>query len=427
MKKILIFLFIIINLYNCEEIKYNHSKNENNLYFVLTSFRHGARKTFVKKDVFKNEIKDKSQLTSYGEKQHLIIGEKYRERYYNFLNLKTNTFDNSQIYVISSKSLRTKISTIKQLEGLFDSRAINQKYINYVNVHGGKSLKVYDLNNTEIQIMNELFNSCHRRKLANTPNYHKIFKETILPIFEKCYGKLNKEDHRKFCDNTISAFFEYHYNNKKDNKIGKCGFKTAKIFYDYCINRYDSMRSWNEKSAYFFYNFFKYVFKYMKNVIDGKSKIKMIMIGGHDSTVAPLMNFFHGMNIIKRTEYPHYAFNIVFELRKYNNQFYLEIYYNDILKYNQTLDKFKSILDSSKYSNINNYCKKTVNVENDINIKKENIKILKNNNYNNNYKLYICISCLYIIWFIYLFNLKLRKRRIINFKQKDIPKNMIIK
>ena len=83
----------------------------------------------------------------------------------------------------------------------------------------------------------------------------------------------------------------------------------------------------------------------------------MIMIGGHDSSVDILMNYFNGMHIINRTEYPHYAFNILMELRKYNNIFYIEIYYNDILKYNQTLDKFKHILAKSKYSNINNYCR----------------------------------------------------------------------
>ena len=31
-------------------------KNETNLYFVLTSFRHGARKTYVKKDYFRPSV-----------------------------------------------------------------------------------------------------------------------------------------------------------------------------------------------------------------------------------------------------------------------------------------------------------------------------------------------------------------------------------
>jgi hypothetical protein len=94
----------------------------------------------------------------------------------------------------------------------------------------------------------------------------------------------------------------------------------------------------------------------MDNYINGRSKLRMVMIGGHDVTVGPLMNFLSGLKIIPRTHYPHYACNIVMELRKYDQDFYLEIYYNDILKYNNTLEIFKSILNNSKYSNLYNYC-----------------------------------------------------------------------
>ena len=110
----------------------------------------------------------------------------------------------------------------------------------------------------------------------------------------------------------------------------------------------------------------------MKDEIDGLGKLKMIMIGGHDSTVSPLMNFFDGLNLINRTEYPHFAYNVVFELRKYNDDFYLEIYYNDILKYNETLIKFKNFMDNSKYSNLYNYC-------GDLPIKDNNKIIIENN------------------------------------------------
>jgi hypothetical protein len=94
----------------------------------------------------------------------------------------------------------------------------------------------------------------------------------------------------------------------------------------------------------------------MDNYINGRSKIKMMMIGGHDVTVGPLMDFLNGLNIIPRTHYPHFACNVVIELRKYGQNFYLEFYYNDILKYNNTLEIFKSILDNSKYSNLYNFC-----------------------------------------------------------------------
>ncbi len=72
----------------------------------------------------------------------------------------------------------------------------------------------------------------------------------------------------------------------------------------------------------------------MRN-IDGVSNLKMIF-RGNDSTMAALTNFFDGLNIIKRNEYPHYAFNILFELRKYSDEFYLEIYYNDALTFNKS-------------------------------------------------------------------------------------------
>ena len=120
----------------------------------------------------------------------------------------------------------------------------------------------------------------------------------------------------------------------------------------------------------------------MKEAIDGIGKLKMIMIGGHDSSMEILMNFLNGLNIIKKTEYPHYAFNFLLELRKYNDKHYIEIYYNDNLKYNRTMDEFKNTLDKSKYSNFNNYCKAfhrvKANINHDNNTKKFRIKAVNN-------------------------------------------------
>ena len=72
------------------------------------------------------------------------------------------------------------------------------------------------------------------------------------------------------------------------------------------------------------------------------------------------MNFLDRLRVIPRTNYPHFACNIVIELRKYHQDFYLEFYYNDILKYNNTLNNFKGILDNSEYSNLYNYCGKPI-------------------------------------------------------------------
>lgn len=389
MKKIFILLYLILILLlsiNCIEKKYNHSNSENNLYFVFSSFRHGARKAFVHYDIFKNRIKHPGKLTKFGEKQHLNIGKKYRQRYYNFLHLGNKTFDTEQIYIRSSNVNRTLLSTQKQLQGLLNTN----KYNNII--HTIKLVKtifvLYNLNITNSTDIYSYYHNCENlRKLSNDRDikeYNIIFNKTILPLFEKCYGKTYISSTFLFCEQQFSSYYEYIYEHKKSNKIGKCDYKTIGKINDFCIEYYDSIRGWNEAYAYYFYSFFKILLKYMQNAIDGISKIKMIMIGGHETSVDILMNYLSGLNIVKRTEYPHFAFNIVFELRKYNNKFYIEIYYNDNLKYNRTMDEFKNILDHSQYSDVYNYCKRfhpdKVNIKNKNDagdkIKKFRIKII---------------------------------------------------
>ena len=61
---------------------------------------------------------------------------------------------------------------------------------------------------------------------------------------------------------------------------------------------------------------FQHIFQYMDNYINSRSKIRMMMIGGHDVTVVPLMAFLSGLNIIPRTHYLHYTCDVIIELRK---------------------------------------------------------------------------------------------------------------
>ena len=361
MKKILLLFYIIIISslsINCNGIKYNHTNRENNLYFVFSTFRHGARKPFTNNDIFKNNINNPGSLTSYGKKQHLIIGENYRERYFNFLNLGNKSFNTDQLLVRSSSKKRTLISTEMQLQGMLNSKDYN-KIIQHVKLQPNFFI-LYNINiknNTDIFTYHKT--SCQNLRRLTQDNEIKYINELetdILPIFEKCYGKVNRKKLTPFCDDVFSSYHEYMYESKKTNNIGKCNINFINKLNNFCINYYDSIRGWSEENAYYFFTFFSRLFKYMKDAVDGNGKIKMILIGGYDSSVSLLMNFFDGLNIIKRTQYPYYGFNIVIELRKYNNLFYLEIYYNDILKYNQTLKAFKNILENSQYSDMNNYC-----------------------------------------------------------------------
>ena len=344
----IILTFISLYLVNSEDIQYNH-KNSDNLYFIFTTFRHGARSAYGRVDFFGNSINPSETLTKYGAIQHFEIGQKYRDRYSNFINM---TFDKNQFYIRSSNIERTIVSTEKELEGFFN------KTIDRNNIHiirdGLNYWNLYHLNDEEQKEMDNYKNYCKKRHLDI--NYNQLFSQEIFPILKNCFGTQNTPNLYEFCDSVYTAYFQYVYENDTNNKIGKCGMENATKFYDFCYNWYNTFRGWDEYSAYMFYMLFQHIFDYMDNAINGNSPIKIVMIGGHDITVDKFMDFLDGMKIISRTHYPHYACNIVIELRKYNNVYYLEFYYNDVLKYNNTLEVFKNSLKESKYSNLYNFC-----------------------------------------------------------------------
>ena len=219
-------------------------------------------------------------------------------------------------------------------------------------------MNLFHLDRKEQEDMNKYLKSCLKRNLDK--NYKNIYQNEIFPNIKNCHLMENISDSGilNFCDSIISHYFEYTFGNQTNDIIGRCRSEDIKKFYDFCVEYYDSLKVYNEYSAFMFYKLFQHIFKYMDNAIKGKNKLKMIMIGGHDSTVGQFLNFLDGLQIIPRTNYPYFAFNIIIELRKYNQEFYLEIYYNDIMKYNNTLKNFKSILDNSEFSNLYNYCGK---------------------------------------------------------------------
>jgi len=340
----------LITLCHCVDI-YNHTNKENNLYFVFTTFRHGARKPLYGIDFFGNRNYSAGALTKYGEIQHLEIGRNYRKRYSNFVNI---SFDKNELDIYSTAVGRVIVSTEKELEGFFN-KTIDRSNI-FIPRSGIYYMNILDLDPIELAEINKYIASCSKRKLSK--NFRDIYNREIFPNIRKCHHMENItiSGMNLFCDSMISHYFEYAYDNETYNIISRCSKENIQKFYNFCVEYYDSFRGWNELMAYIFYMLFQTIFQYMDNYINGRSKKRMMMIGGHDTTVAPLMDFLSGLNIIPRTHYPHYACNVVIELRKYGQDFYLEFYYNDILKYNNTLEKFKSILDNSKYSNLYNYC-----------------------------------------------------------------------
>ena len=345
-----IFIFLLFLFSQCREIKYNHSNEEDNLYFVFTTFRHGARTHVFLLDSFGNIVYPTEELTKYGKIQNLEIGKKYRERYSNFLNMN---YDKNEIYVRVSNIDRVIISAQKQLEGLFNKK-IDE--INFEKVDGGINyINLFHIDKNEKKEMVKYKEYCNKKRRLEI-DYRKLFKLEIAPILKDCYGTRFTLSIHVFCDSTFAAYFEYKYGDDKKNKIAKCGEDKAQKFYDFCVDWYNSFKDWEEYGAYMFFMLFQHIFDNMNKSINGNGPLKMMMIGGHETTVNRFMDFLDGLYIIPRTEYPHFAFNIIIELRKYINDFYIEIYYNDILKYNNTFLSFQNLLNSSQYSNLYNYC-----------------------------------------------------------------------
>ena len=254
------------------------------------------------------------------------------------------------MYVRSSDSGRVLISTLKELEGLF-GKVIDKEYVDIIKA-GHNFWNLFQLNDTEHQELDKYMNYCNNKKRRRLPNYNQIF-----PILKECFGANKIPNTAKFCDSVMSAYHDYAFGNDTENKIGKCGREKADKMFQFCVDDANGAKAgWDENAAYMFYILFQNLFKYMFNAIEGRSDLKMVMVGGHDITLVPFMDFLNGMKIVPRKIAPFFAFNIVFELRKYSDEFYIEIYYIDVLKYNETLQTLMDTLDNSKYSNLYNKC-----------------------------------------------------------------------
>ena len=80
--------------------------------------------------------------------------------------------------------------------------------------------------------------------------------------------------------------------------------------------------------------------KLKSNIEIKKGCPKFVMYSAHDTTLAAMGRFLlSAFNIL--VPYPYFAATQSFELRKYNDLFYVEIYFNDKLSLNVTFKEFK--------------------------------------------------------------------------------------
>ena len=378
--------------------RYNHGSEEDNLFFIFLSFRHGARSPLYmedKTDMLGGEWQMKGELTNNGRKQLYEIGLETREKYEHFLS---NDYDPKEIKIYSTNYDRTINSIQSLLLGLYN----NVSYTNFTftdfninkNENKNKNKDIdFELINSIIPGV-KLFEDNDEDKKHLGDNIKKFKFERIFKNHFDC-KYMRKQFHRtwnesnKIINSILNKFIDNYYNIiiKEFKNVDSQGIKTAKGLYKFCdvylSNYYEKNENvLNKFKKYgkstkeiknicdiYLYNHFIYVrnggyainngvisqsptFKKMidwmevrsdqnNNFAVAYSEPKLVLYSGHDSTLFELQSV---LNKSFNIDYENTLFGStqLYEVRKYQNEYYVEIYYNDRLKMNITFEEFKN-------------------------------------------------------------------------------------
>ena len=364
-------------------MKYNHS-SDNNLYFIFQHFRHGARTTCEGKiinntDILGGKWKNIGGLTKIGKSQQYSIGLNNRLRYKNFIN---NEYDPKEIKIYSTDYIRTINSAQIQLLGFYNK--VKNFNTSNKDIIGEEKINI-NLNNIIPPV-----NLFEFKKEGNKEIYQLLYSEKfVCPLFKKNIDKnkqklyyfeklnnirnnfnkkygiiLSKEfqinntnSHTgmyNFCDAFIANFYDEKNNKLKLIEIERKNkqFNLNDIL-NICYDYYKEYFFTIEGEKYAKINSILSMSKTMQEITDimkdridnGKQDYinynspKFLLYSGHDDTLTQMQMI---LKICFNIEYEWipYSSTQLFELRKYGNNFYVEIFYNDRLKLNITFKQF---------------------------------------------------------------------------------------
>lgn len=168
-------------------------------------------------------------------------------------------------------------------------------------------MNLFSLDIKEQIEMKKYFSSCPKRKL--TKNYINAYNQEILPNIKQCHlmENFSYSGMNRFCDSMISHYFEYIYDNETNNIISRCSNENIKNFMIFVLNIMIHLEDLMNIMHICFISYFKI---FSKICIILLNKLKIIMIGGNDTTVNQIMNCLDELKIIPRTHYLHDADNI---------------------------------------------------------------------------------------------------------------------
>lgn len=374
---------------------YNH-QDDSNLHFVLINFRHGARSPVEavmvdNTDMLGGKWKGYGELTSEGRRQHYMIGVKNRKRYENFISQE---FDPKEILVYSTHKRRALVSALSQMSGFYNSISFNDEETNFNYaklgiedkleqneiIYSNNKLNVWlppvypyhetnenpeFLHKTSFELTYHFHWMCKRRNRLVQKNFKSnlgVFNDIIKVFNDKYQQKINQilsvkdldtfKGLNDFCDVFLSSYEE------KDNylNIQKLQLTNEEIIdMKNICEKFFYIRFMNIDEGGYLKNSgiieLSGLMKQMVTFMERRKEIgrdfieyefpKLVLYSGHDTTVIAMQKFLNtAFNI--DFEYPQFAATQTFELREYNGVYYVEMFFNDLLRLNVTFDEFKT-------------------------------------------------------------------------------------
>jgi hypothetical protein len=364
---------------------YNHTYEEDNLFFIVLNFRHGARAPLFLIDNYTDMLggkwHKKGELTALGRRQHYEVGLKNRERYSNFISQEYNP---KEIKVFTTSFDRSINSAQSLLLGFYNNISYND--YDFFDINGTNkdnntaflhsiipSLNLYEYNedndikdNRYQRVFHNHFNCPYfRQQIKKNWNETNEIIESLVKNFNEEYYKIFKKEYKnmknikkvkgfdRFCDVYISVYYDKNNNHILDklSKYGKNTTKIKDICEDYLFKNFIYLRNdYNAKNNALISqsNNIRKILNWMSlradknnNFASEYSEPKFVLYSGHDSTLFEIQHILRKSFDVEY-EFPVFASTQLFELRKYGDIFYIEIYYDDRLKLNITYDEFKT-------------------------------------------------------------------------------------
>ena len=389
---------------------YSH-KSTDNLFFIFEHFRHGARSPcngeFINHtDELGGKWQNYGHLTKIGIEQHYLLGIENRKRYNGFID---NAYNPKEIKIYCSNYNRTIMSAQAQLSGFYNLYSFNEiknnddiigeeKTMNKMNL---KSIippinLIEQINNEKKEQFEIVFNEkfgcpIHKEMIEKNVkeideletfdklnNIKRKFNAKYLDIFSREFGigdyTVNYKGMYKFCDMFICYYYDDGYNKLRisnlEKKYKNKNFNSLEILnmcYDFFSEKFfkvEGAEFAKESPILIMSKLMKKMENYMQSRIDKKDQKyigydspKFVLYSGHDDTLTQMQLFLNKFFNIN-TEWVPFASTQIFELRKYGNLFYVELYYNNKLKMNVTFKDFSDNIKKSVMSNeeINEKC-----------------------------------------------------------------------